>query len=163
MRMVNVKGESAVNGGKCTIEKMSPRPRTVTIFDKIHQNVIFHSGSNNSQLPVSIQLAIFLNHAGHYRNVISPEDVAQWAGVSIGSVVNCTHHVMIALLSCHNEYIVVPPVDSEDAELSHTFIEERTCPGWQNGIFATDGSTIPLFQKPATMGRHSTIGNQHTH
>ena len=30
MRMVNVKGESAVNGGKCTTEKISPRPRTVT-------------------------------------------------------------------------------------------------------------------------------------
>ena len=29
--MVNVKGESAVNGGKCTTEKTSPQPRTVTI------------------------------------------------------------------------------------------------------------------------------------
>ena len=60
------------------------------IIDKIHKNVTFHSGSNNLQLPISIQLAIFLNHAGHYGNVISPEDVAQWAGVSVGSVVNCT-------------------------------------------------------------------------
>ena len=31
MRTVNVKGESVVKGGKCTTEKMSPRPRTVTI------------------------------------------------------------------------------------------------------------------------------------
>ena len=31
MRTVNVKGESEVNGGKCTTEKMSPRPRTVTL------------------------------------------------------------------------------------------------------------------------------------
>ena len=31
MRTVNVKGESEVNGGKCTTEKISPRPRTVTI------------------------------------------------------------------------------------------------------------------------------------
>ena len=30
IRMVNVKGESLVKGGKCTTEKMSPRPRTVT-------------------------------------------------------------------------------------------------------------------------------------
>ena len=29
--MVNVKGESATKGGKCTMEKMRPRPRTVTI------------------------------------------------------------------------------------------------------------------------------------
>ena len=31
MRTVNVKGEPIVNGGKCTTEKISPRPRTVTI------------------------------------------------------------------------------------------------------------------------------------
>ena len=31
MRTVNVKGESVVNGGKCITEKMSLRPRTVTI------------------------------------------------------------------------------------------------------------------------------------
>ena len=36
------------------------------IVDKIHEHDIFHSGSNNLQLPVSIQLAIFLNCAGHY-------------------------------------------------------------------------------------------------
>ena len=30
VRTVNVKGESEVNGGKCTTEKISPRPRTVT-------------------------------------------------------------------------------------------------------------------------------------
>ena len=31
MRTVNVKGESIVKGGKCTTEKISLRPRTVTI------------------------------------------------------------------------------------------------------------------------------------
>ena len=31
IRTVNVRGESKVRGGKCTIEKKSPRPRTVTI------------------------------------------------------------------------------------------------------------------------------------
>ncbi|KAF8547306.1 hypothetical protein OG21DRAFT_1386263, partial [Imleria badia] len=78
------------------------------IVDKIHEHVIFHSRLNNLQLPVSIQLAIFLNRAGHYGNAISPENIAQWAGVSVGSVINCTHRVMIAILSQHNEYIGVP-------------------------------------------------------
>ena len=31
MRTVNVKGESIVTGGKCTTEKISLRPRTVTV------------------------------------------------------------------------------------------------------------------------------------
>ena len=30
IRTVNVKGESVVKGGKCIMEKMSPRPHTVT-------------------------------------------------------------------------------------------------------------------------------------
>ena len=43
-------------------------------------------------------------------------------------------------------------MDSEDAELSHRFVEEKTCPAWQNVIFAADGSTIPFFQKPGFFG-----------
>ena len=35
MRTVNVKGESVVKGGKCTTEKMSPRPHTVTTTDGV--------------------------------------------------------------------------------------------------------------------------------
>ena len=122
------------------------------IVDRIHEHPIFHSRGPNLQLPVSVQLAIFLNRAGHYGNAISPEDVSQWAGVSVGSVINCTHHVMVALLGHHNEYIWMPQTDSEDAELLRRFVEEKTCPAWRNGIFAADGSTIPLFQKPGFFG-----------
>lgn len=125
------------------------------IVNKICEDNIFHSRSNNLWLPVLIQLAIFLNHVGHYRNAISPEDVLQWAGVSMGSVVNCTHCVMIVLLGLHNEYIWVLSLDSEsdNMELSHKFVEKRTCPGWQNGVFAADGSSILLFQKPGYFGK----------
>ncbi|KAG2059217.1 hypothetical protein BDR06DRAFT_860497, partial [Suillus hirtellus] len=57
------------------------------ILNQISNHQIFSNQSNNPQLPISIQLTIFLNHAGHYSNVISLEDVAQWAGISVGSVV----------------------------------------------------------------------------
>lgn len=122
------------------------------ILDKIRLSPIFSNKSNNLQLPVSIQLAIFLNRAGHYGNAISPEDVAQWAGVSVGSVVNCTHRVMVALLEHHDEYISIPLVEDEDAELAREFAESRSCPAWRNGIFAVDGTTIPLFEKPSFFG-----------
>ncbi|KAG2338023.1 hypothetical protein BDR05DRAFT_856988, partial [Suillus weaverae] len=36
------------------------------ILDEISDDPIFHNQSNNPQLPVTIQLAIFLNHAGCY-------------------------------------------------------------------------------------------------
>jgi hypothetical protein len=82
------------------------------ILDLISGHPIFHNQSNNPQLPVAIQLAIFLNRAGHYGNAISLEDVAQWAGVSVGSVVNCTNRVMCAVLAQHDHFIHFPTLDS---------------------------------------------------
>ena len=123
------------------------------IVNQIHEHEIFDSHGNNLQLSVSVQLAVFLNCAGHYGNMISLENVAQWGGgVSVGFVINCTHCVMVVLLGQHNEFIQMPGVDLEDTELAHMFVEGRTCPGWQNGIFAADGSAIPLFQKPGYFG-----------
>ena len=70
----------------------------------------------------------------------------------MGSVINCMHRVMVALLGHHNEYIWMPQTDLEDAELSCRFVEEKTCPAWRNGIFTADGSTILLLQKPGSFG-----------
>ncbi|KIK91420.1 hypothetical protein PAXRUDRAFT_93428, partial [Paxillus rubicundulus Ve08.2h10] len=70
--------------------------------------------SRNKQLPITIQLAIFLNHAGHYGNACCPEDVSQWAGVSIGTVINCMHYIMVAILEQHNKFIYIPPPCSKD-------------------------------------------------
>ncbi|KIM67408.1 hypothetical protein SCLCIDRAFT_108197, partial [Scleroderma citrinum Foug A] len=91
------------------------------------------------QLPVVVQMAIFLFHVEHYRNAVSPEDISQWAGVSIGSVVNCTNCVMIAILEEHDQFISIPSKDSEDMEKAQVFIESYTCPAWKNSIFAADG------------------------
>jgi hypothetical protein len=122
------------------------------ILDQISGHAIFTNHSNNLQLPVAVQLAIFLNHAGHYGNAISPEDMAQWAGVSIGLVINCSNHVMVAILDLHNTFIVFPALDSDDAEQAHWFIEARACPEWRNGIFTVDGSAINLHKKPSLYG-----------
>ncbi|KAF9220564.1 hypothetical protein BS17DRAFT_681967, partial [Gyrodon lividus] len=78
------------------------------ILDQISDHPIFSNQSHNHQLPIAIQLAIFLNHAGHYGNAISPEYVAQWAGVSVGSVINCTNHVMVAILDQHDTFMQFP-------------------------------------------------------
>ena len=83
---------------------------------------------------------------------MSPEDVTQWAGVSIGSVVNCTNCVMIAVLDEHNQFVRIPSEDLEDMEKAWVFTESHTCPAWKNGIFAADGSSIPLFEKPHMFG-----------
>ena len=88
------------------------------ILDQIGGHPIFVSRGNQPQLPVAVQLVIFLNCAGHYGNAISPEDVAQWAGVSVGSVINCTHRVMVAALDQHNQFLNIPGEESEDAEMA---------------------------------------------
>ena len=89
---------------------------------------------------------------GHYGNAATAEDVAQWAGVSIGSVINYTECTMIAILDQHEEFVKVPTINSLDAELARRFVEAKSCEAWKGGIFATDGSTINLFQKPTLYG-----------
>ncbi|KAG2336457.1 hypothetical protein BDR05DRAFT_896703, partial [Suillus weaverae] len=122
------------------------------ILDDISDHPIFQNQSNNPQLPISIQLAIFLNRAGHYGNAITLEDVAQWAGVSVGSVVNCTNRVMVVVLDAHDQFICFPAGDSEDSDLAWKFAESRTCPEWRGGFLAIDGSTMDLFTKPGYYG-----------
>ena len=126
------------------------------IFDRILEQIsgsdIFIPKGNQPQLPISIQLAIFLNHAGHYGNAISLEDIAQWAGVSVGLVKNYSNQVMVALLQQHDHFLAIPAEDSEDAEIARNWVEECSCPGWRNGIFAADRSAINLFKKPGIYG-----------
>lgn len=122
------------------------------ILERISDHPIFKSKSNNPQLPVAVQLAIFLYRAGHYGNAASAEDVSQWAGVSVGSVVNCTDRTMIAILDQHDDFVSVPTAHSLDAELARRFVEAKSCEAWRGGIFAADGTSINLFQKPALYG-----------
>ncbi|KIJ10157.1 hypothetical protein PAXINDRAFT_86482 [Paxillus involutus ATCC 200175] len=123
------------------------------ILDQISDHPIFSSGgSQNHQLPIAIQLAIFLNCAGHYGNAISPEYVAQWAGVSTGSVYNCTNRVMVAILDQHNTFIQFPGLDSEDVARARVYTQNRSCPEWRNGILTADRSAFPIFAKPTMHG-----------
>ncbi|EMD32406.1 hypothetical protein CERSUDRAFT_58619, partial [Gelatoporia subvermispora B] len=68
---------------------------TPLVFDallgKIILHPIFYNKSNNPQLEVHSQLAIFLRHMDHYGNAISVINLTTWAGVSTGSVNNCMH------------------------------------------------------------------------
>jgi hypothetical protein len=90
------------------------------IFDKLVEHIqphtIFYNNSNNPQLPVPIQLAIFLNGIGHYGNAAMMQDLAEWAGVSVGTIYNCFKQVMIAILKHHDDMIHFDPLDREDQE-----------------------------------------------
>ncbi|KIN94629.1 hypothetical protein M404DRAFT_167801, partial [Pisolithus tinctorius Marx 270] len=121
------------------------------IVDKIETHPIFHNNSNNPQLPVPIQLAIFLNAAGHYGNAATSQDMAEWAGVSVGTVHNCYKRVMVAILHHHDEVIHFNPEEPQDRrekDRAKRYVEERTCPHWKGGFLCVDGTPFNLFQKP---------------
>jgi hypothetical protein len=116
----------------------------------IMDDPVFSNQSNCPQLPVHIQLCIFLFHAGHYGNAASPEDAAQWAGISVGGVEKCTDCIIIALLSLHDNTIHFP--DAGDKEQAKIFVEKHMCEEWHNGFLLVDGTKFTLFQCPGLHG-----------
>ena len=121
-----------------------------SIANKIRDHDIFHSNSNVPQAPIEVQLAIFLFRAGHYGNVASPEAIGHWAGVSPGTVVNCTNRVMVALISLHDEFVHLPT--AEEKESAKAWVAEQVCPEWSDGYMMVDGTKLPLFQRPGLHG-----------
>jgi len=99
---------------------------------------------------VQIQLAVFLYRGGHYGNGASSEETAQWAGIAIGTVINCTNRVMVAFLSLHDTAIRYPT--PEEKETTKVWVEEETCPEWRDGWMMGDGTKFPLFQRPGLHG-----------
>jgi hypothetical protein len=131
--------------------KLHVEPQTFdSLVSRIEDHPIFYNNSNNSQLPVYIQLYIFLFRAGHYGNASSPEDTAQWAGISVGGVEKCTDRVIVALLSCHDNAIHLP--DAEEKESSKSYVGEAVCPEWRGGFLLADGSKFPFYQRPGLHG-----------
>ena len=131
--------------------KLRVEPQTFdSLISRIEDHTIFHNNSNSDQLPVYIQLYIFLFCAGHYGNASSPEDTAQWAGISVGGVEKCTDRVIVALLSCHDEAIHLP--DAAEKERSKSYVDNAVCPEWRGGFLLVDGSKFPFYQRPGLHG-----------
>src|SRR5712691_1948612 len=120
------------------------------ILNKIHDHSIFHNNSNVPQIPVEVQLAIFLFRAGHYGNAASPEAIGHWAGISPGTVANSTNRVMVALLSLHDDCVRFPT--AEEKESAKAWVGAQVCPEWRDGYLMVDGTKLPLFQRPGLHG-----------
>ena len=87
---------------------------------------------------------------GHNGNAASVEAVAQWAGVSAGTVVNCTCRVIIAFLVLHDSAVHWPSEDEKE-ELKQ-WVEGVSCYTWRDGYCMVDGTPVMLFQKPGYHG-----------
>jgi hypothetical protein len=69
------------------------------IVSEIQDNPVFCNNLNNAQLAVETQLAVFLWRLGRNGNGATLQSAANWAGVSKGTVGDCTRRVMTAILS----------------------------------------------------------------
>ncbi|KIK12767.1 hypothetical protein PISMIDRAFT_120291 [Pisolithus microcarpus 441] len=126
-----------------------------SLIRKLENHPVFSNNSHNPQLPVLVQLTIFLNGVSHYGNGATTEDITEWAGVLIGTVYNCYHRVMIALLQLHSDIIHFDPMEPEDQQewdQVKQWVESRSCPEWRGGFMCVDGSPFNLFQKPGWHG-----------
>lgn len=121
------------------------------IVTRIQGHSVFHNNSNNPQTEVGIQLAIVLNRFGHYGNAATMEDIGEWAGVSAGTVSNATKRVAIALLSLHDTYVRMPTAEEKAKSKAFCFAKTQ-CVKLADGFLSADGSTFPLYQKPAHFG-----------
>jgi hypothetical protein len=126
------------------------------IFDELVTLIeAHHIFQSDRQLPVSTQLAIFLNRAGHYGNGLTIDDIGDWAGVSSGTVHNCCNRVMIAVLQLHDfamDWDTNKEECAEEKENAKKWVASRSCPEWRNGYLTGDGTCVPLFQKPSEYG-----------
>jgi hypothetical protein len=120
------------------------------ILNLIQDHPIFKNNSNNAQIDVSTQLAITLNRFGHYGNAASLSNIGEWAGVSPGTVENCTKRVAVALLAHHDTAVHLP--SREEKEKAKQFVASQVCESWRDGYLSVDGTTIDLFQKPGFFG-----------
>ena len=70
--------------------------------------------------------------------------------ISVGGVEKCTDHVMVALLSCHDEAIHLP--DAVEKKKSKAYVSETVCSKWHGGFLLADGTKFPFYQRPGLHG-----------
>jgi hypothetical protein len=120
------------------------------LITRIKDDPIFVSDGPQDQMPLNEQLAITLFRFGHHGNAASVESIAQWAGISAGTVINATRRVMTAFLALHDAVIRWPSArEKEDAK---EWVEAATCVAWRNGCVFVDGTLVPLADKPGYHG-----------
>ena len=112
----------------------------------VQDDPIFTNNSFKSQLLLLIQHAIFLNWLSHYGNVLSVDDIAEWAGVSPSTVINTTKRCMLVIVKLHDRAFSLP-TESKKTN-SKAWSQQAVIPEWWDGWLAIGGTTVPLFQKP---------------
>jgi hypothetical protein len=118
----------------------------------IADDEVFHSNSNNPQMPVEEQVAITLYRFGHYGNSASTMKIALLFGVGYGTVHLVTTRVIKACCSERFRAASIQWPDRQGKEEAKAWVERHSCPAWRNGWLMVDGTLIPLFRRPGDFG-----------
>lgn len=113
----------------------------------------FTSHSNKTQTPVEIQLAVTLYRIGRYGNGASVTDVANWAGISEGSVENYTKRCLLAIESLQKRFVRCLSDEEKEKEKRRVEQEIGFSGGlWREGWAMYDGTIVVLFRCPEQHG-----------
>lgn len=97
------------------------------ILEQISDDPVFSNNSPNGQLPIDEQLAITLYCFGHDGNAASLQQVANWAGVSKGTVTLVTRRVMTAVLHPSFMSNAVRFPTEEEKDRAKGWVEVHSC------------------------------------
>lgn len=108
------------------------------LMSKIEGDPVFANKLHANWTAVEIQLADALYCFGHNGNATSVESIAQWAGLSTGIVIKCTHQVIMAFLGLHDSVIQWPSEsEKEDAK---EWVRSVSCDKWVGGYCMVNSS-----------------------
>src|SRR6201996_8706839 len=123
-----------------------------SIVDMIEHDPVFQNNSQNEQTPVDVQLAVTLYRMGRYGNGASLEDVAQFAGIGKGTVVDFTRRCFTAIEHLHPLFVRALTPDEKEHEKKWIDRHLGFRGLWRNGYLMYDGTIVPLAEKPAQNG-----------
>ncbi|MBW0564335.1 hypothetical protein O181_104050, partial [Austropuccinia psidii MF-1] len=113
----------------------------VFIYEKIKNHPVFKNNSTRKQLPISHQLALTLECLGSVGKFVQNFQVGQ------GTVIGITRRVIEAI-NYYESYYIKWPNHNRRREIYQVMKEE----GFEGCIGFIDGTTFPLYQKPAWQG-----------
>jgi hypothetical protein len=134
-------------------EYLRVSPYTFDRFvEALESSPVFHNNSQHAQMPVSFQVAITLYRFGHYRNGVSLQKVADWAGIGKGTVENVTRRVIAAILRTSFRNCVMHTPTHEEKRRAKSWVRKHSCKAWRHGYCMVDGTLIPLDERPFWFG-----------
>jgi len=122
------------------------------LVELIEGHAVFQNHSNNSQVPVELQLSVFLYRMGRYGNGASIQDVARIAGCSEGSVENFTGRCLTAIESLHHLFVRKPTAEEKEREKQWIDKHMGFRGLWREGWLMYDGTIVVLSKRPGLNG-----------